>query len=108
MSSMAAYAIEMGMDPCVAPDGQEWSESIYRRPQINREVFGDDSSSDRRGYDTPLGRGDSSRSYSSVPTNQAAEQWFATAKQAFQFAKDNPGSVAKRSTDGNGFTVTLK
>ena len=60
MSSMAAYAIEMGMDPCVGPDGQEWEESTYRRPNINREVFGDDSEGDKVGYDTPLSRGDRS------------------------------------------------
>ncbi|MEZ9357876.1 hypothetical protein [Vibrio breoganii] len=107
MSSMAAYAIEMGMDPCIAPDGQEWSESTYRRPQINREVFGDDGPLDQRGIDTPLGRADARGKYSSSPEEQS-EQWFATAKQAFQFAKNTPGSVAKRATNGNGFTVIVK
>ncbi len=108
MSSMAAYAIEMGMDPCVGPDGREWSESIYRRPQINREVFGDDDPSDRHGYSTPLGKGDASRSHSLEPITQSTVQWFSTAKQAFQYAKDNPGSIAKRAPDGNGFSVIKK
>lgn len=109
MSSMAAYAIEMGMDPCVGPDGREWSESTYRRPDINREVFGDDTDEDRRGYDTPLGRGDNN--FSVRPTQSKAEtsvEWFSTAKEAFHLAKENPGSVVKRSPDGNGFNVTLK
>lgn len=109
MSSMAAYAIEMGMDPCVGPDGREWSESMYRRPDINREVFGDDSDEDRRGYDTPLGRGDGSfTSRSTQGRTGTSVEWFATAKEAFQLAKENPGSVVKRSPDGSGFNVTLK
>lgn len=110
MSSMAAYAIEQGMDPTVGPDGREWSESSYRRPDINREVFGDESDEDRRGYDTPLGRGDSIRNHyansqTGTPDNV---KWFSSAKEAFQLAKDNPGSVVKRANDGNGFTVTLR
>ena len=109
MSSMAADAIEMGMDLCVGPDGREWSESIYRRPSINREVFGDDSDNDRQGYDTPLGRG--GNSFSARPAQSSENtsvKCFSTAKDAFQLAKENPGSVVKRSPDGSGFNVTLK
>lgn len=110
MSSMAAYAIERGMDPTVGPDGREWSESSYRRPDINREIFGDESDSDRRGYDAPLGRGDSSRNHYAANRTNTTEnvQWFSTAKEAFQLAKNNPGSLVKRANDGNGFNVTLK
>ena len=97
------------MDPCVGPDGREWSESIYRRPDINREVFGDDGDEDRRGYDTPLGRGDNN--FSARQTEVEVEtsiEWFSTAKEAFRLAKEKPGSVVKRSPDGSGFNVTLK
>lgn len=109
MSSMAAHAIEMGMDPCVGPDGQEWSESSYRRPNINREVFGDDSDNDRKGYDTPLGSLDNS--FTARPAQSGEDtsvKCFSTAKDAFQLAKETPGSVVKRSPDGSGFNVTLK
>ena len=109
MSSMAAYAIEMGMDPCVGPDGREWSDSIYRRPDMNREVFGDDSPSDRIGYDTPLGFGRSISSES--PKDQSYDsnvKWFSTAQDANQLARANPGSVVRRAPDGNGFNVILK
>ena len=40
MSSMAQDAIEMGLDECVAPDGREWCDSIYERPDINKEIWG--------------------------------------------------------------------
>lgn len=109
MSSMAAYAIEMGMDPCVGPDGREWSESIYSRPEINRKVFGDDTDEDRKGYETPLGRGDNNFSARSTQGGAGTSvEWFSTAKDAFQLAKENPGSTVKRSPDGNGFNVTIK
>ncbi len=109
MTSMAAYAIEMGMDPCVGPDGREWSESNYRRPDINREVFGDDSDEDRQGYDTPLGLRDSNFSTISTQGNtEAFVDWFSNAKEAFKVAQEFPGSVVKRSPDGNGFNVIFK
>lgn len=109
MSSMAAYAIEMGMDPCVGPDGRDWEESTYRRPNINREVFGDDSEGDKVGYDTPLGRGSRSHYGDSFSnSNNLPVSHFNTAKEAFAFAKDNVGSVVKRSPDGKGFNVTMK
>lgn len=109
MSSMAAYAIDMGMDPCVGPDGREWEESTYRRPKINRDVFGDDSKFDNLGYETPLGRRDKNHSINSTSkSNNLSVSHFNTAKEAFSFAKDNIGSVVKRSSDGNGFNVTIK
>lgn len=39
--SMAADAIAMGLDMVVGPDGREWSESMYARPRINKELWGD-------------------------------------------------------------------
>lgn len=109
MSSMAAYAIEMGMDPIVGRDGRVWEESIYRMPNINREVFGDYSKGYLVRYDTPLGRGERSHYVNSSPDrNNLSVSHFSTAKEAFAFAKDNVGSVVKRSPDGKGFNVTMK
>ena len=41
MSSMAQYAIDMGLDLVIAPDGREWCDSIYERPAINKEIWGE-------------------------------------------------------------------
>jgi len=38
---MAMQAIEMGLDECIAPDGREWCDSIYNRPDVNKEIWGD-------------------------------------------------------------------
>ena len=41
MSSMAQDAVDMGLDPEIAPDGREWCDSIYGRPAINKEIWGE-------------------------------------------------------------------
>lgn len=40
MGSMAEYAISMGLDLTIAPDGREWEDSKLNRPKINREIWG--------------------------------------------------------------------
>ena len=40
MSSMAQDAIDMGLDPVIAPDGREWCESSYEQSDISRELWG--------------------------------------------------------------------
>lgn len=40
MSSMAQDAIEMGIDPIIAPDGRTWCESSYNQSATSRELWG--------------------------------------------------------------------
>ena len=49
MTSMAWDAMEMGIDPVCGPDGRPWEESNYKRPGINREIFGDNNDGDETG-----------------------------------------------------------
>ena len=41
MSSMAQDAIDMGLDPVIAPDGKEWCESSYEQSYGSKEIWGD-------------------------------------------------------------------
>ena len=41
MSSMAQDAISYGLDPVIAPDGQEWCNSSYGQSSVSREIWGD-------------------------------------------------------------------
>lgn len=95
---MAWDAMQMGLDPIVGPDGREWCESSYKRPAVNKEIFGDDVCENGNYGKIDLDRGGSNY-VSSEPT------WFATAQEAQEYAKRNIGIVITRSPDGNGYIV---
>lgn len=42
MTSMAWEAMQMGLDPVCGPDGRLWEESLYKRPEANKDIWGDD------------------------------------------------------------------
>lgn len=98
MSSMAWDAMQMGLDPVMGPDGREWCESSYRRPAINREIFGNYECDNGDFGKIDLDGGRSNFVYEE-PT------WFATAQEAQDYAKRNIGIVITRSPDGNGYIV---
>jgi len=73
MSSMAQQAIEMGIDPCIAPGGGTWDDPT------NREY------NNYYDYEEPT--------------------WFATSKEALDYAKKNIGITITRASDGNGYVI---
>ena len=82
MSSMAMQAIEMGIDPVLAPGGGTWGDCW-------------NSSTGRESY----GGGDFK---ADAQTNS---NWFATAQEAQDYAKKHVGTVITRSPDGNGYII---
>tara|TARA_R110002073_G_scaffold23737_3_gene80854 strand:- start:559 stop:873 length:315 start_codon:yes stop_codon:yes gene_type:complete len=103
MTSFAQEAMEMGLDPAAGPDGREWEESIYKRPSINKEIFGesdDGPDSGKFDMDTRSVVGEprnGSRSYS--PPNE-----FRNFQEAASHAKSNPGKIITRGPNG-GFII---
>jgi len=99
MSSMAWDAMQMGLDPTVGPDGREWCESNYKRPAINKEIFGGNEC-ESNSYN----KIDFDEGYSSV-TNIEKPTRFATAQEAQDYAKQHIGTVITRSPDDNGYII---
>ena len=83
MSSMAQQAIEMGIDPCIAPGGGTWDNPT------NREYACSVASS--RGYtpdylDDDINNGKNCREYNNYSDSEEPT-WFATSKEALDYAK---------------------
>lgn len=83
MSSMAQQAIEMGIDPCIAPSylGGTWEDHGLKSP------------ADYFDYE------DENKYFQKEPT------WFATSKEALDYAKNHIGTVITRASDGNGYMI---
>lgn len=102
MTSMAMEAIEMGLDPTVGPDGREWEESMYRRPPLHQELYGEGQSyGEGLGYPTPLEPIDSCASES----EPARIFRFDTFQEASDYAKSNVGAVIKPDPNGRGYEI---
>ncbi len=72
--------IERGLDPCVDANFNEREDPVW---YLDADV-------------------------EKYEDNLPSSYHFQTAKEAFVFVKNNVGSVAKRSPDGSGFSVTLR
>ncbi len=101
MSSMAQDAIEAGLDGFIAPDGREWCDSIYRRPPVNIEIWGEDPCENVRfnegeKIDVP------GKSYSN-DYYEDETGYFSTFQEAANWAKKNPGKIITKAPDGVGF-----
>lgn len=83
MSSMAAYAIENGLDPFIKPDYSEWEGGL-----------------------NPIYQEERTRRTPSHTSNNQQQTLFNTFKEASNLAKQNPGSKIVRS--GERFAVYLK
>ena len=83
MSSMAQQAIEMGIDPIIAPSslGGTWEDHELTGPG---DCFYNDCEDE----------------YTEEEPN-----WFATSQEALEYAKNNIGTVITRSPDGNGYII---
>lgn len=119
--SMAADAIAMGLDLTIAPDGQEWSESIYERPRINREIWGGTDDSDMVfGKKISLDRNESSSFFDCeestndnlIPNNilkvsNSNYYFIKSFDEAVKFAKYYQPSIFKIANHGEGYFVYL-
>lgn len=89
MSSMAQQAIEMGIDPIMAPMGGTWEDHGLEGPDLG-------------------GRGEYNRLKASELYDDYSEKkptWFATSKEALHYAKNNIGITITRASNGNGYII---
>ena len=99
MSLMAQDAIDMGLDLVVGPDGREWCDSIYERPAINKEIWGEGDDCDSfQGNKISLDGHRGNDNYQHHNPN-----YFSTFEEAKAWAKNNPGKAFTRAPDRNGF-----
>ena len=99
MSSMAQDVIDMGLDLVVGPDGREWCDSIYERPAINKEIWGEGDDCDSfQGNKISLDGHRGNDNYQHHNPN-----YFSTFEEAKAWAKNNPGKAFTRAPDRNGF-----
>ena len=109
--SMAWEMMEMGLDEHMAPDGQEWEHSVYKRPSINKEVYGnnheDGSTYGKISLDPHRSPDDNyiDPTIDKYNSPTADSKCFPDFQSATNWAKANIGRTITRSPNGNGFIV---